>query len=71
MKRLDSPDCDCPQGTGSEVKETRPDTRYGFAWRRRRCLGCREDFETYEIPASCLNMDEFKPINEQGKIKRR
>lgn len=69
MKRLDSPECDCPPGKGSMVVETRMDSRYGFAWRRRLCLGCGHSFGTYEIAESCLNMGDFVPINPDGKIK--
>jgi len=71
MKRLDSPDCPCPKGTGSEVKETRMDTRYGFGWRRRLCLGCGQSFGTYEIPETSIDMDQFDPINPDGGIQRR
>jgi transcriptional regulator NrdR family protein len=51
------------------VVETRMDSRYGFAWRRRLCLGCGHSFGTYEIAESCLNMGDFVPINPDGKIK--
>ncbi|MFZ9959248.1 MAG: hypothetical protein ACO3GP_02555 [Candidatus Limnocylindrus sp.] len=71
MKRLDHPDCDCLLGKGSMVVETRPDTRYGFAWRRRLCLGCGESFATYEIPVSSLHMPDFTTINPDGGIQRR
>lgn len=71
MKRIDHPDCDCPKGTGSEVKETRMDTRYGFGWRRRICLGCKKPFGTYEIQESNIDMDIFVPINPNGKLERK
>jgi transcriptional regulator NrdR family protein len=67
MKRLDHPDCECPKGTGSDVRETRMDTRYGFTYRRRTCAGCGQTFGSYEIPIMSLNMDQFEPINPQGK----
>jgi transcriptional regulator NrdR family protein len=70
MKRLDSPDCDCPPGKGSMVVETRMDSRYGFAWRRRLCLGCGTSFPTYEIPVTSLNMEDYIPINPNGKLDR-
>jgi transcriptional regulator NrdR family protein len=71
MKRLDSPDCECPAGKGSMVVETRMDTRYGFGWRRRLCLGCGHSFGTYEIPDSCIDIDQFTPINPDGKLERK
>jgi transcriptional regulator NrdR family protein len=71
MKRLDSPDCACPPGKGSMVVETRMDSRYGFAWRRRLCLGCGDSFATYEIPVTSLEMDDFPPINPNGKLDRK
>jgi transcriptional regulator NrdR family protein len=71
MKRLDCTDCNCPKGTGSDVKETRMDTRYGFTWRRRSCLGCGEIFESYEIPASSVTLRDFVPIDPNGGIARR
>ena len=67
MKRLDNPDCDCPIGTGSDVKETRMDTRYGFTYRRRVCIGCGKTFGSYELPASSLEWTQFNPINPEGK----
>jgi transcriptional regulator NrdR family protein len=71
MKRLDHPDCNCPKGTGSDVKETRMDTRYGFTWRRRVCLGCGQIFGSYEIHESNIDMTQFEPINPDGGIARR
>jgi len=71
MKRLDSPDCDCPKGTGSDVKETRMDTRYGFTWRRRICIGCGDAFGSYEIPDGNIDMTQFIPIDPDGKVERR
>ena len=71
MKRLDCTDCNCPKGTGSDVKETRMDTRYGFTWRRRVCLGCGETFGSYEIPEDSINMSMFTPIDPDGGIARR
>jgi transcriptional regulator NrdR family protein len=53
------------------VVETRMDTRYGFAWRRRLCLGCGASFPTYEIPVSSLHMPDYIPINPNGGIARR
>jgi transcriptional regulator NrdR family protein len=53
------------------VVESRMDTRYGFGWRRRLCLGCGQSFGTYEIPASCIDMEQFPPINPYGGIQRR
>jgi transcriptional regulator NrdR family protein len=70
MKRLDSPYCACPKGKGSKVLESRMDTRYGFAWRRRACLGCGADFATYELPVDALDIDAYTPINSRGKIDR-
>jgi transcriptional regulator NrdR family protein len=52
------------------VVESRIDTRYGFGWRRRLCLGCGESFATYEIPISSLEMSDFNPINPNGKLDR-
>lgn len=53
------------------VVETRMDTRYGFGWRRRLCLGCGHSFGTYEIPDSCIDIDQFTPINPDGKLERK
>lgn len=71
MKRLDHPYCSCPKSTGSMVTETRMDTRYGFAWRRRLCLGCGWVFGTYEIPDVNINLASYEPINPDGKLERR
>jgi hypothetical protein len=43
------------------------DTRYGFTYRRRTCAGCGLTFGSYEIPIMSLNMDQFEPINPDGK----
>jgi len=69
MKRIEHPTCDCPKGTGSFVIETRFDTRYGFARRKRVCHGCSATFYTYEVPVSSLDMDDFTPINFDGGIE--
>jgi transcriptional regulator NrdR family protein len=53
------------------VKETRMDTRYGFTWRRRVCLGCGETFGSYEIPEDSIDMSMFTPIDPNGGIARR
>jgi transcriptional regulator NrdR family protein len=46
------------------------DSRYGFAWRRRLCLGCGTSFPTYEIPVTSLHMSDFDPINPNGRLDR-
>ena len=71
MKQINSPDCPCPPGTGTKVLESRIDTRYGWGWRRRECLGCRVDFATYELPATAIDLDCYEPINPNGKVNRR
>jgi transcriptional regulator NrdR family protein len=70
MKQINSPFCPCPAGTGTKVLESRIDTRYGWGWRRRECLGCFTDFATYELPVESLNMSDFTPIDPNGKVNR-
>jgi transcriptional regulator NrdR family protein len=53
------------------VVETRMDSRYGFGWRRRLCLGCGADFGTYEIPDANVNLAAYEPIKPDGKLERR
>jgi hypothetical protein len=43
------------------------DTRYGFTYRRRTCLGCGLTFGSYEIPSMSIDMDQFDPINPEGQ----
>jgi transcriptional regulator NrdR family protein len=70
VKRINHPLCDCPPGKGSMVVESRIDSRYGFGWRRRLCLGCGESFATYEIPVTSLQMSDYEPINPNGRLDR-
>jgi len=47
------------------------DTRYGFTWRRRICIGCGDAFGSYEIPDGNIDMTQFIPIDPDGKVERR
>lgn len=68
--KLDHPDCECPAGTGTVVSATRFDSRYGWLWRRRRCLGCGQTCATYELPTSSIDLSVYEPINPDGRLEQ-
>lgn len=58
----------CPhcRGETTDVFNSRP-TRFGTQiWRRRRCLGCKESFTTYEQ----IDLSYLKVIKKTGKRER-
>lgn len=52
----------------SKVKETRPDTRFGWRWRLRDCSQCDHRWSTYEVDAEGLSVDGQGDPN--GKLIR-
>lgn len=51
----------------SKVKETRPDTRFGYRWRLRDCSECDHRWSTYEVPVDTLSIEGGDP---NGKLIR-